>query len=268
MQANLTSYMIPYLFHIYGPFYANFYGMAVGISILIFTYLVNHDPRRSKLITSDKLQKLILWGTLVGVIGGRLLWAASNLPISWYELFEIWQGGLSVLGSIIAILLFAAIYLKQQNIPVLPMLDLVAIYAPLLQAIARLGCFMAGCCYGLPTNHWWGVRYTHPDIYIPSELKCLKLHPTQIYSALILFIVFLLMYNLISKYFKKPGQLIAIYLMLSSLERFLVDYLRADQEFCMAISKLLSIHQMIALGTFVIAGLSLFWARMDSTSSP
>jgi len=243
--------MIPYLFQIYGPFYANCYGMAIFLGILIFTYLVNQDPKRSKLVTSAQLQNLILWGTLVGILGGRALWVAGNWPVSWYDIIEIWEGGLSVLGAIIAILCFAAIYLKRAKVPVLPLLDLIAIYAPLLQAISRIGCFMAGCCYGKITGAFWGVIYTHPDSAVPNSLKHIAIHPTQLYSALILFMIFLLMHNLISKYFKKPGQLIAIYLMLSSLERFLVDFWRADQEIInLPVLRALGLQQWIALGIF------------------
>lgn len=255
--------MIPYLFQIYGPIYANSYGLMICLGILIFTYLINQDPRRKNLITSDKLQNLILLSTLVGIIGGRALWALSNWPMPAYDLLAVWEGGLSVLGAIIAILLFLPIYLKNKHIPVLPLLDLVAIYAPLLQAISRLGCFLAGCCYGLPTNFSWGVIYTHPDTAVPNNLKNIALHPAQLYSALILFVIFLLMHNLISKYFKQPGQLIAIYLMLSSLERFLVDFVRADQEFCQNPAlKALALHQWICLGIFSYAlGLFIYQSK-------
>lgn len=259
--------MLPYLFHIYGPFYANCYGLAICLGILIFTYLVDHDPRRAKIISSTQLQNLILWGTVVGVVGGRILWAASNLPMSWYDLIEIWEGGLSVLGAVIAILLFATVYLKQKKIPVLPLLDLVAIYAPLLQAISRIGCLMAGCCYGWPTNLFWGVTYTHPDSAVPPALRNVSLHPTQLYSALILLVIFLLMHNLISKYFKKPGQLIAIYLMLSAFERFLVDFWRADQEIInLPILQNLGLQQLIAL--IIFSGALVLFVKQSKKSKP
>ncbi len=258
--------MLPYLFHIYGPIYANCYGIAIAIGILVFNYLVSHDPRRAQIIKLNILQNTILWGTLVGIMGGRALWIASNLPMSLYDMIEIWNGGLSVLGAIIAILMFLPFYLRAQKVPVWKLLDLIAIYAPLLQAISRLGCFMAGCCYGLPTGTNWGIIYTHPDVAVPSEFKNIALHPTQIYSAIVLFVIFLLMHNLISKYFKKPGQLIAIYLMLSSLERFLIDFWRADQEFCnLKALQLFALHQWICIGIFTSAlGLFIYKSKKQN----
>ena len=246
--------MLPYLFHIYGPIYANCYGISIAIGIIIFTYLLDHDSNRKKLINSDQLQELVLWGIILGVIGGRLLWAASNLPMTIYEFFEIWEGGFAVLGSISAILLFVPIYLKKYQIPILPLLDLTSIYAPLLQSISRIGCFLAGCCYGIPTHMPWGIIYTHVDVAVPNELKFIAIHPTQLYSSLILFGSFLLMRYLLSKTFKKPGQLLTSYLMLVCSERFLVDFWRADQEFFDSqYLKLFSFHQWIALGIFVTA---------------
>ena len=250
--------MLPYLFQIYGPMYANCYGIAIATGIMVFAYFVNQDPRRAKILSSEQLNTMILWGTLVGVIGGRLLWVASNWPMSCYEALELWEGGFAVLGSIIAILLFLPAYLRKNQIAIFPLLDLAAIYAPLLQSIARIGCFLAGCCYGMPTNLGWGVIYTHPDVAVPLELRYLPIHPTQLYSSLILFVIFLLMHHVFSKYVTKPGQLLAIYLMLSSLERFLVDFWRADQEFFdLEYLQILAIHQWVAFGIFTSA-LTLF----------
>lgn len=250
--------MLPYLFHIYGPIYANSYGIAIAIAIMIFGYCIDQDPRRARFINSEQLNYLIIWSTLVGILGGRLLWIASNLPLSFYEMLEIWEGGFAVLGSLIAILIFVPIYLHQKKLVVWPLLDLAAIYAPLLQSIARIGCFLAGCCYGIPTDLFWGVVYTHPDVAVPTELQCIPIHPTQLYSSLLLFIIFLLMRYVFSKYMVKTGQLTAIYLMLASAERFLVDFWRADQEFFeLVYLQFLSLHQWIALCIFICATLLL-----------
>lgn len=257
--------MLPYLFQIYGPLYANCYGIAIATGIMVFAYFINQDPRRAKILSSEQLNTMILWGTLVGIIGGRLLWVISNWPMSIYEALELWEGGFAVLGSIIAILLFLPFYLRKNQISIFPLLDLASIYAPLLQSIARIGCFLAGCCYGMPTSLDWGVVYTHPDVAVPLELKYLPIHPTQLYSSLILLIIFLLMYHLFKKYLLKPGQLIATYLMLSSTERFVVDFWRADQEFFdFEYLQILSIHQWIAVSIFIGASILLIYQSRQS----
>ena len=246
--------MLPYLFQIYGPLYANCYGIAIAIAILVFTSLVNKDPRRAKIISSNMLQNTILLGTLVGIAGGRFLWVIGNWPLSFYEIIEIWEGGFAVLGAIIAIMAVLPFYLHKIKVPIFALLDLASIYAPLLQAISRLGCFLAGCCYGIPTNSKWGVVYTHPDVAVPLELKYIPIHPTQLYSSFILFIIFLLMYYFFRKHRTKPGQLIAIYLALSATERFVVDFWRADQEFLDAkYLQFFSLHQWVSLLIFTCA---------------
>lgn len=243
--------MLPYLFHIYGPMYANCYGIAIAVGILVFTYFVDQDPRRAKILSSEQLNNLILWGTLIGVVGARTLWVASNWPVSFYEIFELWEGGFAVLGSILGILIFFPFYLHKNKIATFPLLDLAAIYAPLLQSIARIGCFLAGCCYGMPTDMDWGVIYTHPDVAVPLELRYLPIHPTQLYSSLILFMIYLMMHSFFSKYLIRPGQLLAMYLMLASIERFIVDFWRADQEFFdLKYLQILSFHQWVAVTIF------------------
>lgn len=252
--------MIPYLFQVYGPIYANCYGIAIALGIMLFTFCMNRDPKRARLINPNQLQNTIVLSILVGVLGGRLLWVLSNWPMPWRETIEIWEGGLSVLGAILGIVLIMPLYLRYLKVPVLPLLDLAAIYAPLMQALGRIGCFCAGCCYGLPTSLPWGVIYTHPDIHLPY--KFCAIHPTQLYSSLIFLSIFGLMYWGLRKRLTKPGQLTSIYLILSSSERFMVDFWRADHEyFDQPAWQIFSIHQWISLGIILASAGYLIWRR-------
>lgn len=242
--------MIPYLFHIYGPIYANSYGLAILIGILTFLYLANRDKILKKILNYSQLSDIVLFATLMGVVGGAALYWANNWQTltHWTDIFKIWEGGFSILGTIILVAITVPIYLKLKNIPILTFLDRISIYAPLVQSIARIGCFCAGCCYGRPTDSWFGITYTHPDSSAP--LFC-KIHPTQLYSSGILFLIFILMYFILQKKFKKPGQLLSLYLILSPLERFSVDFLRNDQEY-FGNFKILSSNQIVALGISLI----------------
>lgn len=244
--------MLPYLFHIYGPFYANCYGIAIACGIVVLTQLVSRDPRRALLISEKNFQNLILIGTIVGVIGARLLWIASNLPMSWYEAIEIWEGGFAVQGTMIAILICMPFYLRSIKVAALPLLDLVSVYVPLMHAISRLGCFLAGCCHGLPTNLPWGVIYTHPDVQIPDHFKFIAIHPTQLYSVAMLFGIFLLMRYYFQPRLLKTGELTACYLILAGIERIIVDFWRADREFfAITNTQFLSVHQWIGVGIII-----------------
>lgn len=246
--------MYPNICQIYGPLYLNNYGLAIFIGIVIFIYLADKNPRRAKLVSSDKFINIVVYGTVIGVAGGRVLDLINNFSsYTLYEALAFWEPGYSVLGAIISIILFLFWYLRKENIPTWPFLDLVSIYAPLLQSISRIGCFLAGCCFGQITDVPWAVVYTHPDVVTYAKYMHVPIHPTQLYSSALLFIIFLVMLKL-QTIIKIPGRLFTSYLMLSSLERFTVDFWRADREFYnLEILQILSIHQWISVLIFIVS---------------
>ena len=128
------------------------------------------------------------------------------------------------------------LYFRYKGIKILPTLDLAAIYAPLLQSIARIGCFLAGCCYGSVCALPWAVKYSHPESLAPLGVY---LHPTQLYSSLASLSIFLIMRFALDSRLKKPGQLLFAYLFIEGLARLGVDLWRADQT---------ASYQLLALG--------------------
>lgn len=243
------------IFHIYGPFAIHSYGLAIAIGLIIVTYLIKRDPRFKELsLTDEKLTKIILVCVGAGLLGGRILFLSTNREhaTSILDLFTLWQGGLSILGAVLAIAAVLPWYLYRVGVPVIGMLDLVGIYAPLLQSISRVGCFLAGCCYGLPTTRPWGIIYTDTQSEAPLYL-CL--HPAQLYSAIGLMLIFAFMYFIAQKKFRTPGQLVTLYVMLISIERFIVDFWRGDQEPSALFPDTFSLYQYISAGMFIGAGI-------------
>lgn len=241
------------LLHIWGPFSIYSYGLAIAVALLVFIWLSLRHPWRSAIIGRDKYIETVCLSLVVGLAGARILFIINSFHKfdSLWELFSLWSGGLSMLGGIIAILLFLPWYLKKIKVPLLPLLDLAALYAPLLHAIARLGCFMAGCCYGKPASLPWSIVYTDPQTEAPLNIP---LHPTQLYTAGLLLIAFLFFYFIVQKKVHCSGQLLMIYLMVEGMLRFSMDFVRADIEyFSFDSAHLISAHQWIALGMFVIS---------------
>ncbi len=242
--------------HVWGPLSIQAYGAMIFLGVVTFLYFLHKDPKVKPIMTTTTLFDIVTVGIITGVIGGRILYVLEywqTLP-SLLAIFFIWDGGFSILGTLIALLIVIPRYLKKRGIPVYPFLDRVGVYAPLTQAIARLGCFIAGCCYGITTNSCLAVTYTSPASLAPLHVP---LHPTQLYSSFLLFSIFLFLYYVGQKKFTKPGQLFSCYLLLVSLQRFLVDMLRADRTL---IQNVMSLSQVCALGLFVI-GLILFIRR-------
>lgn len=241
------------LFHLYGPFSIHSYGLSIAIGLLIFIYLVKRDKRFALLnMTDAKFTKILFVSIITAILGGRILFLIENpeLFLSPLDLLTFWQGGFSILGTVIAVALVIPWYLRYLHIPIVGMLDLTSIYAPLLQSISRIGCFLAGCCYGLPTTQPWGIMYTDPGSEAPLYL-CL--HPAQLYSSMGLMVIFAFMYFVAQRILPVPGQLTCMYIMLISMERFMVDFWRGDREELHWIFNTFSLYQYIAAGMFIIS---------------
>lgn len=246
--------MSPQLLHIYGPLFINVYGLFIAIGVGVALLLGLRDKKLALIVSNDELSVYIFYTILVAVLGGRLLFAFdhwNDLPSVFY-LLQLWRPGYSVLGAVIAVVTFSVIYWKKAEKNPLKILDRIALYVPLAHSISRFGCYFAGCCYGISTHAVWAVTYTHPQHLAPLGIP---LHPTQLYSALGLFILFLALFYA-EKYLTTPGQLVGLYLTGTGVERFGVDFLRADRR--LVSSSYISTTQVVAL-MIIGTGLVIFY---------
>lgn len=245
--------------HLFGPFSIHIFGLMILMGIGVVSWLVQKHPTYTQIMGTQSFLDILCASTVVGIVGARLLYVIGAWPhlTHWTDAIAFWREGntgFSGTGAIIAIICFLPFKLHRMRIPIVPFMDMLSIYAPLLQMFVRIGCFFAGCCYGLPTEKIWGIMYTDPQALAPL---CTKLHPTQLYSAMSLFILFLLLYFVIQRYATKPGQLLASYLILVGIERFVVDFWRNDRElYTHPVLALLSLQQWVGL-LLIVAGLCL-----------
>lgn len=236
------------LIHIYGPFGIHSFGLFIVLGLIIYISCFMSDFARAKIINAQQFSNVLSFSIMIALAGGRLLYVMTNPDDveSWWQIFAFWQGGFSLMGAIIALVIALPMYFKKNNIPTLPFLDLAAFYAPLLQSISRIGCFFAGCCFGksMSIESYFFGACTH------------GLHPTQLYSAAALLGVFLVLCLLRLKIVKRPGQLACSYLILMSAERFILDFWRGDQEF-LSVYSYFSVAQLasLAIGTLALVGL-------------
>jgi len=256
------------LFQIYGPFAIQGYGFFIALGVALCFYLLSNDSKLKAIISHNKLLTCFQIGFIGAILGGRALYFINHQSQfnSLFDFFSLWRGGLSVLGAIGLTILSLVFYLKRNKIKALPFFDRVAVYAPLMQAFGRLGCFMSGCCYGQPTNHSWGITYN--DIHSKAPLH-IAIHPTQIYSSLLLFSVFFFLYFYLQKKQVRPGMIFLSYLSMISAVRFSVDFLRWDREFS-PYAKIFSISQILAILIFVcgiIGLLTIFFSKKNKHGS-
>jgi len=222
--------MYPRLIHIYGPLWIQSYGTMIALGVIVFLYLSYNHPWRRQYISGEHYINLLSISLVSGVVGARLLFAITNwqeFSGNWIEVFYPWVGGLTVLGSILGILVTVPFYFRWYHLQPLPILDLGALHAPLISAIARFGCLLAGCCYGAPCSLPWAITFTNPHTPAPVNIP---LHPTQIYTSIASLMIFLVLYWLSKQSFFKHGQVLFLYLTLENISRFTIDFWRGDRE--------------------------------------
>ena len=250
--------MYPRIFHIYGPLWVQSYGLMIVLGLLLFLYFAYNDPRCAKLIDSDTFFNVLFVGLISGVVGGRLFFMFSewgSFANPWLEIFYLWQGGFVVLGSIVSVAIVVPIYLKMHSVSVLKFLDIVSLYAPLMQAVGRIGCLLAGCCYGAQAQgSILAIMFSDPVCLAPTGVY---LYPTQIYMGLLSFSIFIILFTL-RRFLQKPGQTVFLYFTLESMARVGIDFLRGDRGeitniSCLHMNFSLSLMQIWSLGFLIIS---------------
>jgi phosphatidylglycerol:prolipoprotein diacylglycerol transferase len=129
------------------------------------------------------------------------------------------------------------------------MLDIMAITTCLVHMFGRIGCFMAGCCHGIPTESIFGVTYVDPAC--SADPLNTPLHPTQLYEAIFIGLVMVYLFYLRGRK-KFNGQLFLTYLLLYGIGRFTLEYLRGDLARGFVIENILSHSQFIALIILIV----------------
>ncbi len=218
--------MFPILLKI-GPLTLHTYGLLVAVGFLVGYYLARRrfEHKGLPLVFFDQLIFVIM---VSGILGARLFFILLETPASLLSdplsFFRIWEGGLVYFGGFIGAFVGIAIYSYIKELSLLGILDALAVPLLLSHAIGRLGCFAAGCCYGLPTDSILGVVFSDPEALAPLGVR---LHPTQLYSALGDFLLFLGLLKLEKKVVTR-GVLFASYLMSYGGFRFLIEFIRND----------------------------------------
>jgi phosphatidylglycerol---prolipoprotein diacylglyceryl transferase len=253
--------MFPKILHIYGPLWIHGYGLMIAIAFLIFLYFLYNNKTRKKIINDETFFNTVFLGLISGIIGGRIItviYEWENFSDNILQIFYPWVGGFGMLGTILGVFITVPIYLKIKKVPIMKILDVVAIYAGLLEGIGRFGCLFAGCCHGKQAlNCFCAITFKNAQGLAPLNIP---LHPTQIYSSLASFAVFIFIYYRAKLFPYKNGELIFSFLILSSFFRFFIDFFRGDRDFISGFY-LISYYQIIALIILTISLFSLFFVR-------
>lgn len=218
-----------YIFQV-GKFQLRWYSLCIATGILT-SYVLAKRRLKNYPIKDEDLDEGLFWGIISGIIGARAYYVAFNW--SYYskypsEIWKIWHGGLAIHGAIFGVLLMIFIYSKiKKYFTFFHATDLFTSVLPLGQAIGRWGNFFNYEAYGRPTNLPWRM-YIPPEKRIPGFDTAEFFHPTFLYESLWDLSIFVFLYFFAEKKKREYGETTALYLILYSLGRFMIESLRLD----------------------------------------
>lgn len=217
--------MHPLLFSV-GPISLYAYGLMVALgylaAILVSLYFAKKERIKGELILD-----LAVYVIVFSILGARLFYVLGQwdqYKDNLLEILMLQKGGLVVLGGILFSMLAIMWFAKKKGIPALKLFDILSPAVALGMALGRIGCFLNGCCFGLPTKVFWGMVFPPASLayaYFPGE----HLHPTQLYSFLGDFFVFAILLWIYHRK-KYDGHVFYWWLVLYSSCRFLIEFFR------------------------------------------
>lgn len=235
-----------------GKFTLHGYSVMIALGFLVAMVLCLLRAKK-KNVNGDVITDIGLIGVVAGFLGAKILY----IIVSYKELFanpknvigfpQIFAGFVAY-GGIIFGFLAILVYAKIKKINAAEYLDFMIPFIAMVQGFGRIGCFLAGCCYGGPTDSFLGVTFP-----APHQMAGIKVWPTQLFSAAGDFAIcgILLLFSMKKR---KKGMVSVLYVILYAVGRFIVEFFRADERGFIALGNAsLSTSQFISLLVLPIA---------------
>jgi phosphatidylglycerol:prolipoprotein diacylglycerol transferase len=269
--------MFPELFKIpYTNFTFNTYGFLLALAFVAGLLVMAHLASRDGL-DKQRVYDLGLWTLAASLVGSKALMVITEWDVYYRDnpgqifTLDFFRSGGVFYGGFIAAVIAGTIVMRVYKLPWWRTADAFAPGVAIGQAIGRLGCFSAGCCWGKPTTAWYGVHFTdrgHEVTGVPTIVSHLNdpiqqnvwserlggllapvhLHPTQLYEAgatLLIFVILLLMY----RRRRFHGQIMLVYAMLYAVARFIIELWRDDPR-----GEILDLSTSQFIAIFIFAG--------------
>jgi phosphatidylglycerol:prolipoprotein diacylglycerol transferase len=222
---------LPWQIPVIGQITLYTYGLLLAAAYLLGLKLAMVRAR-TRGLDHNRVLDLGIYIIISALIGAKLL-----LLVTDYRTFRADPGELLTLarsggvfyGGLIAAVTVALIYLRRHRLPLWTTTDVFAPGIALGHVVGRMGCLLAGCCFGRPTSVPWAITFTDPvaaaNVGTPLGVP---LHPTQLYEAgaELLILVFLLLWERRDRGF--PGRTFWSYMLLYGLSRFVIEFYRGD----------------------------------------
>lgn len=247
MQTPPNGFDIPIPF-LHQSFHIYFYGILITLGVVAATFLGQAEAKRRGM-NPEYIWDALFWVVLAGIVGSRI-WHIYTPPPSMLimdvttgkmvnpyfaggypqilDIINIRKGGLGIPGAVIGGALALWIYCRKKRISFLTWADVIAPGVALAQAIGRWGNFFNQELYGLPTNLPWKIYIAPPRV--PGFEQFDYFHPLFFYESLWNVVNMALLLWLARRFEKwlKPGDIFLIYMIMYSIGRFSLDFLRLD----------------------------------------
>jgi len=198
--------------------------IAVGFELAILYFFFSIKKEQLPL---NFILNLIIGIIVFSILGARILHVLMHLP--YYMLYplriiRLWEGGMTLQGGLIFSISFSIYYIKTHHLPLDKIADCAAPAIAFGFSVGRIGCFLNGCCYGVPSSFGFVFPRGSPAGEFFSGQT---LFPTQLISSLNLLIMGIVLHLLRKKNIARD-RLLPLFLILYSVHRFLIEFLRGD----------------------------------------
>lgn len=226
-----------------------FYGLIMAIAMIIGVIVACYICKRRGL-KKDDIILLALYVLPLALIGARLYYVIfSDTTYTFLEFFQVWKGGMAIYGGVIGGAIAVTLYCIVHKKNFLKVADIAVTALILGQAIGRIGCFFAGCCYGLevtdPNLMWFPLSTVQADGHWHLA--------TFFYESILDFIIFAGLL-VATKKLEKPGMVMSLYLICYGVVRCVLETFRDTEEALFLGNSGIRVSQLLS-GLLVIAGI-------------
>jgi phosphatidylglycerol:prolipoprotein diacylglycerol transferase len=241
----------------------------LAIAFLVGLRVASHYGKKSG-VDPSRIVDVVIYIFISALIGAKLLHILVDFNYykqDWGRLLNIYQVGGVYYGGFLMAVMVTIWYVRRHHMSFWGTADALSMGLSIGQMFGRIGCFLAGCCWGkeCPTGFPFAVTFTNPDAAKQVGTPLLvPLHPAQLYEAIGMLVIFLI---LRFTYFRRrfEGQQFFLYLLLYSVLRFTVEFFRGDPRGTV-FNGLLSTSQFISLIVFVASLIVLFTRSRSHTA--
>ena len=239
------------------------YGAFVGAALVISMTLVLRYGRRIG-IPMQPLLDAAFASVIGGIVGGRLLYIlvhARDFLDSPLSALRVWEGGMMYFGGLLVGMVLGIVVAVRRGLPLWPSLDTIAPALGAGQALGRMACLIAGCCYGMEWHGPWSIAFHDELSSVPPSMLGVPLLPTQVLQIA----EGLLLWGLGAWMFRRrrwDGQAFLVTMAAAGATRFVIEGLRDDDArgffFEAWFGHTFSTSRV--LGLVMIAGAAIAWA--------